>query len=406
MSALAKKAAACRTVRGSRGLSLIELMVALTIGSVLIFGATQVYVDSRNAYGVNESIARLQETARYALAVMEPDIRNANNWGVLKGGFAIAGTANQTTDATLALPGGSIANTVCGKNFAVDLPRTLQGDNNGYLLRLDTGARVAGFLSPTITAGCNTLIDPDTAIAWPMNRVVTADTITIRRAAERCDPAAPCTTAFTNQATAGVLQICSQRDHGALVADGTACTAPVVAPPFGQVNNLLVDAYYVDRNSDEQANLPSLRRKRLTSIGGVIQFQDQEVVAGVEDMQIQFGIDPTFQANISTTTATATRYLDPDDAMTALRNGAQIVAVRVWLLVRADSGEVGFTDNRQLTYADRLVATGVTGDLNALANGGKAYNPALNPDATPIGARHVRRLIVSRTIQIRNAVGT
>ena len=31
----------------ARGVSLIELLVAVTIGGLLIFGATQVYVDSR-----------------------------------------------------------------------------------------------------------------------------------------------------------------------------------------------------------------------------------------------------------------------------------------------------------------------------------------------------------------------
>jgi hypothetical protein len=240
----------------------------------------------------------------------------------------------------------------------------------------------------------------------------------VRRVAERCDPAAPCAagSVLTNQATAGVLQVCSQRDHGSLASDGSACAAPLVVPPQGQVNNLIVDSYYIDQNSNErplplaagQTPLPSLRRKRLTSIGGVIQFQDQEIVAGIEDMQLQFGIDPTFQANPTTTIASATRYLDPDDAMTAVRNGAQIVAVRIWLLVRADSGEVGFTDARvpPLQYADRLQATGITGNLNTAAGAGRAYNPALNPDASLTGARHVRRLLVSRTIQIRNALGT
>jgi type IV pilus assembly protein PilW len=401
-----------------RGLSLIELMVALTIGSVLIFGAMQVYVDSRAAYAVNESVARLQETGRYAMAVLEPDIRNANNWGILKAPFAIAGQANQTTDPILALPGGSVANTICGNNFAVDLARNIQGDNNGYIINLQTGARVAGFLSPTVQAGCSTLIDPDTNTAWVSNRVVTADTITVRRAAERCDPAAPCAagSVLTNQATAGVLQICSERDHGTLASDGTACTAPLVAPPQGQVNDLIVDSYYVDQNSDErplplgagQTALPSLRRKRLTSIGGVIQFQDQEIVAGIEDMQVQFGIDPTYQANPTATIGAPTRYLNPDDAMLAVRNGAQVVAVRIWLLVRADTAEVGFTDNRPVPfqYADRLQATGVTGNLNSLASAGMAYQPALNPDASPVGARHVRRLLVSRTVQLRNALGT
>ena len=47
-----------------RGLSLIELMVALTIGSLLIIGAVSVYVQSRTTYRINETVARMQENAR------------------------------------------------------------------------------------------------------------------------------------------------------------------------------------------------------------------------------------------------------------------------------------------------------------------------------------------------------
>ncbi len=59
------------------GLTLVELLVAMTIGLVLIVGATQVYVDSHAAYAVNVTTARLQENARYAISVLEPDIRMA-----------------------------------------------------------------------------------------------------------------------------------------------------------------------------------------------------------------------------------------------------------------------------------------------------------------------------------------
>ena len=45
---------------GQRGVSLIELMVAITIGAVLIFGATPVYFNNRNAYGANEGVPRIQ----------------------------------------------------------------------------------------------------------------------------------------------------------------------------------------------------------------------------------------------------------------------------------------------------------------------------------------------------------
>jgi type IV pilus assembly protein PilW len=350
-----------------RGVSLIELMVALTIGAVLIFGATQVYVNSRKSYGANEAVARLQETARYAMSVIEPDVRMANYWGLLKGAGVIGNQATQLVAAAAVAPG--VAANICGRNFAVDLNTNLQGDNNGYVL------------SATRAAGCDTLTDINTGTAWTTTPVATADTLTVRRASIIQSPAA-----------LGTLQVCSSRIAGRLLSDLTACPAA----PVGQRDNLIVNAYYVDRNSAQAANLPALRRKVLSSAGGVPQFFDQEVIPGVEDLQVQFGIDPFGNTGV------ATRYVNPN----GVPAGAQIVAVRVWLLVRADVGETGFTDNRIYEYGDRLQATGVTGDLNAVGDAGKAYQPSLNADATFTGPQHVRRLLISHTIQIRNALGT
>jgi type IV pilus assembly protein PilW len=358
----------CTLTRGpQRGVSLIELMVAMTIGAVLIFGATQVYVNSRNAYGANEGVSRMQETARYAMSVIEPDVRMSNFWGLLKGAGAISGQASQTTAAGAVAPGA--AANVCGTNFAIDLSTNLQGDNNGYVL------------SATRQAGCNSLNDLDTGAAWPTTPVTTADTLTVRRAS-----------VFTNAApTAGVLEVCTTRIAGRLQSDTSVCSAP----PIGQLSNLIVDTYYVDQNSAQQAGLPALRRKTL-SAGGVLQFADQEIIAGVEDLQVQFGIDPSGNSGI------ATRYVNPD----AVPATAQIVSVRIWLLVRADSAEQGFTDDHIYEYGDRLQATGVTGDLNSAAGAGMAYRPSLNPNATLAGPRHARRLLISRTIMVRNALGT
>jgi len=39
---------------------------------------------------------------------------------------------------------------------------------------------------------------------------------------------------------------------------------------------------------------------------------------------------------------------------------AQIVSVRIWLLVRSDSPESGFTDDRTYEYGDRLTNNGTT----------------------------------------------
>src|SRR2546430_5290133 len=96
------------------GLTLVELLVAMTIGLVLIIGATQVYVDSSKAYGINEATARLQENARYALSVLEPDIRMSGYWGLTNVSDCITGIAQPTyAQSPLRAPAAS----TCGVNF-------------------------------------------------------------------------------------------------------------------------------------------------------------------------------------------------------------------------------------------------------------------------------------------------
>ena len=68
--------------RAARGLSLIELMVALTIGALLLAGAVSVYMQSRNTYRTNDTASRMQEIGRYAFDVISPDVRLAGYWGL------------------------------------------------------------------------------------------------------------------------------------------------------------------------------------------------------------------------------------------------------------------------------------------------------------------------------------
>ena len=372
-----KSAAARAAPLRQRGVSLIELMVAMVIGVVLIFGATQVYVNSKNSYGVNEGVARMQETARYAMSVLEPDIRLANFWGLLKEPSIVLNSAVQTAapGAVAPLP----AANVCGNNFAIDVLTNLQGDNNG-----------AGgvFLSTGRQPGCNALIDLDTNVVWPTSPVLTADTLTVRRAS-----------AVTTAPAAGTIQVCSTRFRASLYSDGAAC---VLIPDIRQSSNLVVNAYYIDRNSSQAALRPALRRKTLTTAAAAPVFRDQEIISGIEDMQIQFGIEPAPPCP-NCYTGVATRYVNPDFVLPL---GAQIVSVRIWLLVYSDQPENGFTDTRIYQYGDRSAVNGVTGDLNAAAAAGLAYQPSLSADASFNGPQHRRRMLVSRTIAIRNAAGT
>ncbi len=332
----------------SLGVGLIEVMISVAIAAFLVAGALTIYSDSAKTYSVHEASSRLEENARYVYSVLEPDLRMASYWGLTKGSLGISGAVAQTGAAAIALAGG--AATSCGTNFSVDLNTTVEGTNDGY------------------TLGC---------AAYNSRPMPSADTITVRRASFIATSVAAGTT--------GPLRICSTRLSASLVNKASACTAA----PAGIARDLIVHAYYVDRDSSTTTDMPTLWRKSLNSAGGVPTFQDEEILPGVEDLQLQFGIDPTG------TTGLVTQYVDPLTAAN-LPATAQIVAVRVWVLLRSDVIETGFVDARTYQYGNRSTANGTVNSLTGTNAASKAYQPNDN----------YRRLLMSRTVMIRNSLGT
>lgn len=67
--------------RNQQGLTLVEVMVAMTIGLVLLGGVVTVMSSSQSTYRVNEAMARMQENARYAFQLLSRDIRMAGYRG-------------------------------------------------------------------------------------------------------------------------------------------------------------------------------------------------------------------------------------------------------------------------------------------------------------------------------------
>jgi type IV pilus assembly protein PilW len=338
----------------SRGLSLIELMVALTIGSLLIIGAVTVYVQSRTTYRINETVARMQENARYAMSLLEPDIRLANHWGLMSDPLLISGTVGNTP---IAVPAGAQA---CGATFPIDFRLPVDGDNDAYTLGCPVAAVAGGAL-----AGTDTLI------------IRRASTDAVAADADRMQ-------VYTTRQGAASRVFISGAPPGPIVVD------PLYGPS-AEVRDLIVRAYYIAQQSSIGAAVPALRRKTLEG-GGVLgpHFDDEEVMPGIEDLQVQFGLDmgadldgdgvpddrdgngqPDFYTGL------ARRYVSPGNVLVDGNpaNGEAVVcAVRVWIRVRADAPEIGYTNNTHYQYA--------------------------NVDFTPND--NIRRLLVSRTIQIRN----
>lgn len=63
--------------RRQRGLSLIELMIALLIGTILLLGITSLFNTTSNVNRLENGLARLQENGRFALSRIAEDLRMA-----------------------------------------------------------------------------------------------------------------------------------------------------------------------------------------------------------------------------------------------------------------------------------------------------------------------------------------
>ena len=67
--------------RKQTGLSLVELMVAVTLGMLLMLGVMQAFLGSKNTYTSNQELSEIQESGRFALELLTTDIRNAGYKG-------------------------------------------------------------------------------------------------------------------------------------------------------------------------------------------------------------------------------------------------------------------------------------------------------------------------------------
>ncbi|MEL7537461.1 MAG: PilW family protein [Pseudomonadota bacterium] len=288
------------------GLSLVELLVSLAIGSFLIIGALTVYTQNRATYISNEQLARVQENAQFALDVIEPHIRLSSYWGQTSRWNDVDGakTDLDNNPNNLTIPADN-----CDPGWPWDLEQAIAAENNTYNL------------------GCA-----------PKHIAQTDSDVLITRHASVAT-AAP---------TAGRIQIRSSRTRAQLFSNG-------VEPNLGGgatelTYDLSVNAFYVAERSDLFPDYPSLRRKVLREVGGAPVIVDEEVAPGVENMQVQFGLDTDGDNSVD-------RYVDPDSVLMdpadpAFILGTRVLTARLWLLVRAQAFETGVTDNRIYDFAD------------------------------------------------------
>jgi type IV pilus assembly protein PilW len=67
----------------NRGFGLIEMLIALTLGLIVVLGVVQIFISAKNTYVSQNSAAAMQEDARFVLSKMIQEIRMVGMFGCL-----------------------------------------------------------------------------------------------------------------------------------------------------------------------------------------------------------------------------------------------------------------------------------------------------------------------------------
>lgn len=364
------------------GVGLVEILIAVTISLFLVGGIIQVLTNNKSTYRLQQGLARVQESARFAVELLSRDVRMAGfipcaSSANIANTINITGTASDwwadfTNAAIRGYEGGSSSipsnlsttGTSPGDHIAnTDILVTLKGSSTTYNITSHNPTS-ANFK----VSALHDLVDGDILMV--------------------CDPQ-----------NTGIFQVTSVNSNNVTVVHNTGTgtpgncskkikgngncnsTAGLISSAYGKDATIVKfesHAYYIGVSQDGLGR--SLYRTRLTASGGTSTLIKQELVEGIENMQVLYGInkdsDPEPERYVSasvieTEVAKATPAFTWND----------VNVVRVGLLVQTPS-DVN-TSNDTTTYTVAGTSIGTSGTVTHAAD-------------------RKLRYVVNLTIKIRN----
>lgn len=324
--------AAQKSIHRQHGLTLVEIMIALTISLVLLAGVLQIFISNQQTYRVQEAAARVQESGRFAFNFMTRDIRMAGFFGC----GSLVNTPNNIVDQNDDGIADSVAN-FTGNGLQgweeADLPIAMTETQN---LAVGTSATtvVSGTDVISITRGSGTGVRP----SGPMNSItaqIFLDPATATGLFQAGD-----ILFITDCENADAFATTTVTPQGANIniahADNTN-TDNFLSTAYGpdaEVMTMINSYYYIGTNA---AGNPSLYRFTLGNLGVLTA---QELVEGVQDMQILYGEDTD-----------ADRTANIYRAANAVTDMTQVVSIRITMIVQ--SLEDNITTSVISPYTDR-----------------------------------------------------
>lgn len=292
-----------------RGFSLVEFMIAMTIGLVLLSGLVFLIAQTSNSRAELERSSRQIENGRYAMDRIAEDLRHAGYYGEF---IEVPGPSAAGFPATLAAADPCLV-TVAG--YVAGLPLPVQAYDGGTSSPLTCIA--AGDYQP----GTDVLV------------VRRASTTTIAKAA-----------AFLNQPYLQTTPLEYKLDRGGNLATFSLQlpSANNTATVDAQLHRWIVRIYFVAKcnvpASGEVCNgttddggrpIPTLKMLELGQGGTDGDFQKLALAEGIEHLQIDFGIDSNGDG-----VPESYKMCDATEPCTTADDWANVVTAQVSLVAR------------------------------------------------------------------------
>ena len=299
--------------RRCNGFSLVELMVALVITLILLAGIGQIYLSSKKSFTIQDTLGHQQENARYAVEVIAQDVRRSSYWGGNADIGLISGTVGMTTDNGTCKTsdnswGRMLDRPIYGKNNTNSnyncIPNSDYLGSDILVIRYQAPWQVGSQTTPNFDD------EPD--------RLVLRSSLT---------------------ASGDALGRVFKASEAGLIQNDMDLDLSTPAEPSERVAELVSHAYYIGPSGSTCRGdvVPSLFRESLDKDG---KPEAEEIATGVEKLEVQYGEDTDADGSVDT-------YVDAN----SVTDWGEVIAVRYWLLTRAECKETGYTNGTTYTLA-------------------------------------------------------
>lgn len=347
-----------------RGMSLIELLIAIAIGLVISTALGGLFITTTKAKQELNRMGEQIENGRIAMEFLSDNIRHAGFWDGL-GYHLIADPA--------ALPD------ICATGLAdlkTAVPLYLQGIDNV------ASGTIPGCISD-VKLGTDIVVVRRASTC--VNGVTDCESVAPYFQASRCTPPADRSDGTSGTVALGAeLGSSNAADGYGVAADTTSLTlhkrdcnntSLVGAPNLADIRRYIVRIYFVANNDRTGDGLPSLKMAELRGTA----WTTTTVASGIDHLHMEYGLSAS---NATADTVPASYKTQPGD----VAEWRRITAVKIHVLSRNSSASPDYTDNK--TYMLGLKADGTDNTFGPFTDKVRRHSfSGLVKIANPVGLR-------------------